>query len=344
MPRINQQELANRLQLSQTTISRSLANHPAINAETKALVLETAAKMGYSQPIRRRQISAMADRAAVWGVLITMPKQFSDPSETFQEVLRGIADKSALHEAILDVVYHDPADDNSAPLLRRIRNAHWKGIIFIYPVNPEIAREVATRIASVSIIEKYENQRIDSIDVDQSETILKLARLLKVRGHRKIGFFTWQYSVDAPWVLHRFGTYVEALYRLGLEFDPADCVNLDPKNPLEPDEAAEKAAALVRSGVTAFICAADHQAYSLMENLGRLGLSVPHDVSLTGFDGVLPRSGLKQLATIRVPYEELGRSATHQLVRRIEQPGAPRRHIIVDGDFIEGETVASVAS
>lgn len=344
MPRINQQILARQLHLSQTTISRSLANHPAINAETKALVLETAAKMGYSQPIRRRQPSTIADHSAVWGVLITMPKQFSDPSETFQEVLRGIADKSALHEAILDVVYHDPADDNPAPLLRRIRNAHWKGIIFIYPVNPEIARQIANRIASVSIIEKYENQRIDSIDVDQSETLLKLVTHLKERGHRKIGFFTWQYAVDAPWVLHRFGSYVEALYRLRLEFNPAFCVNLDAGHPLEPAAAAEQAAALVRSGVTAFLCAADHQAYSLVEDLGKLGLSVPGDVSLTGFDGILPRPGSRQLATIRVPYEELGRSATHQLVRRIEQPGAPRRHIIVDGDFIEGETVASINS
>ncbi|MFO7724907.1 MAG: LacI family DNA-binding transcriptional regulator [Oceanipulchritudo sp.] len=344
MPRINQQALAHRLNLSQTTVSRSLANHPAINAETKALVLETAAKMGYSQPIRRRQPPSVTERSAVWGVLITMPKQFSDPSETFQEVLRGIADKSALHEAILDVVYHDPADDNPAALLRRIRNAHWKGIIFIYPVNPEIARHVANRIASVSIIEKYENQRIDSIDVDQSETILKLAKHLREKGHRKIGFFTWQYSVDAPWVLHRFGSYVEALYRLGLEFDPARCVNLDAARPLEPKAAAETVAGLVRSGVTAFICAADHQAYSLVEDLGKLGLSVPEDVSLTGFDGVQPRPGYKQLATIRVPYEELGRSATHQLVRRIEQPGAPRRHIIVDGELIRGETIASISS
>ena len=42
------------LNLSQTTVSRSLANHPAINAETKALVLETAAKLGYSGRIKSR--------------------------------------------------------------------------------------------------------------------------------------------------------------------------------------------------------------------------------------------------------------------------------------------------
>ncbi|MEY3001442.1 MAG: hypothetical protein RL648_1656, partial [Verrucomicrobiota bacterium] len=53
MPRINQQAIAKQLRLSQTTVSRSLANHPAINAETKALVLEAAAQMGYSQRIKR---------------------------------------------------------------------------------------------------------------------------------------------------------------------------------------------------------------------------------------------------------------------------------------------------
>ena len=91
-------------------------------------------------------------------------------------------------------------------------------------------------------------------------------------------------------------------------------------------------------------CPADHQAYQLVADLSKRGIRVPEDVSVTGFDGIPPPPGARQLATVKVPYEELGRSAVHQLLRRIEQPTAPRRHTMVDGHLLMGETMAKPGS
>ena len=340
MSRINQQEIAEMLQLSQTTVSRSLANHPAINAETKAMVLEAAAKLGYSQRIKRTQQSAAAQRTAIWGILITMPRQHSGPAEIFQQALRGIADKSSAQDSVLDVVYHDPGDSSPQKLLKRIRATGWKGAILIYPIAPALAHEIANQVACVSIIENYQHDLIDSVDVDQSEAIFSLVRMLHEQGHRRIGFTSWVYSVEAPWVTHRFGSFVESLYRLGMEFSPQNVVNLKQGEQLEPPDIARIWTDKVRRGdVSAIVCAADHQAYPLVEAFRAAGIRVPEDVSVTGFDGIIPPPGQKQLATVKVPYEELGRSATHQLIRRIEQPTAPRRHILVDGIIEAGETV-----
>lgn len=342
MARINQQELAKLLNLSQTTISRSLANHPAINAETKALVLEMAAKMGYSQRIKRTQPMSIEGQQSVLGVLISMPKRYSGPSETFQEVLRGIADKSSFHDSILDVVYHDPAHNNVAQLMRRIKGAHWKGIILIYPIDRKLAHELAHQAACVSIVENYRHDLIDSVDVDQTDGIISLIGRLHQMGHRKIAFVTWVYSVATPWVMHRFGSYVEGLFQNNLKFDPSLAINIRPDERLEPSECSERVRAMVADGVTAVVCPADHQAYHLMQDLEKMGIRVPEDVSLTGFDGVPPPIQVKQLATVKVPYEELGRSAVHQLLRRMEQPTAPRRHILVDGEVLEGSTIKNL--
>lgn len=344
MPRINQQAIAKHLKLSQTTVSRSLANHPAINAETKALVLETAAQMGYSQRIKRNQTQHGSKRTPIWGVLIAMPKTETGPSETFQQVLRGVADKSTQQDAILDVVYFDPVTDSEVHLLRRIRTSRWKGCILVYPIRPGLAHAIANQVACVSIIENYRHDLIDSVDVDQSEAIFGLVQGLRDAGHRRLGFFSWTYTIDAPWVLHRFGSFVEALYRSGLSFDPKASVNIHPTERLNPASAAEKVQRLHAEGVTAFVCAADHQAYGLLNHLGTAGIEVPRDLSITGFDGIPAPSSSPQLATIRVPYEELGRSAIHQLTRRIEQPTAPRRHLLVDGDLINGETIGRLAT
>lgn len=344
MARVNQHKIAEMLQLSQTTVSRSLANHPAINAETKAMVLDAAAKLGYSQRIRRNHFSETSMRTSVWGVLIAMPKQFSGPSETFQHVLRGIADKSSLHESVLDVVYHDPAEKSSQKILRRIRSASWKGVILIYPLDPGMAHEIANHVPCVSIIENYRHDLIDSVDVDQSESIFALVKQLHDQGHKKIGFMSWVYGIDTPWVMHRFGSYVEALYRLKLPFDQSTAINVHAGQELTPEECARSVAQKVKKGeITAVVCAADHQAYALIEDLAAEGICVPTDISVTGFDGINPPHRQKQVATVRVPYEELGRSATHQLVRRMEQPTAPRRHILVDGVIQTGESISPVA-
>lgn len=333
------------LNLSQTTVSRSLANHPAINAETKALVLEAAAKQGYSGRIKRNTpVNGPDQGPVIWGVIIAIPKQSGGPAETFQQILKGIADKSSHQDAILDVVFYDPVEKAGNKLVKRIRTAKWKGSVLIHPLDHALAQDIAHQGACVSIIENYRHDLIDSIDVDQSEAILGLIEKLHQHGHRRIAFLSWSYSVPAPWVMHRFGSYVEGLYRSNIEFNPKWVINIPQNTAVKPENCTDEAARLVREGVTAIVCAADHQAYHLISSLRERGIQVPADVAVTGFDGIPPPLANTQVATVKVPYEELGRSAIHQLLRRIEQPTAPRRHILVDGDILEGDTLARPAS
>jgi LacI family transcriptional regulator len=92
--------------------------------------------------------------------------------------------------------------------------------------------------------------------------------------------------------------------------------------------------------VTGWICAADHQAYRLIAALERHGLRVPEDCSVTGFDGIDRPSGSPVLTTVKVPYEDMGGSAVIRLRGRIEHPSAPRRHNLVSGRVIIGQTTA----
>ena len=144
--------------------------------------------------------------------------------------------------------------------------------------------------------------------------------------------------------MRRFGSYVERLYNLGMEFNPEQVINVRPEEALDADDCARGVEDMIRKGITAIVCPADHQAYHLISHLEARGIRVPEDVSVTGFDGIPPPPGTKQLATVKVSYEELGRSAVHQLLRRIEQPTAPRRHTLVDGEVVLGETLAQPVS
>src|SRR5690606_29833711 len=107
------------------------------------------------------------------------------------------------------------------------------------------------------------------------------------------------------------------------------------------DVLAAQVAGHVKSGVTAWVCAADHQAYHLIGELEKLGIRVPEDCSVTGFDGVTPPPGMPQATTIRVPFRDVGISAISSLLRKIDHPNTSRRNIQVSGDLVVGETTAS---
>ncbi len=342
MARINQQTIARKLKLSQTTVSRALANHPAINAETKAQVWALAAQLGYRVAPSRKGPARGPAEPMVIGVLIAIPERERGHAETSQFILKGIAARGADEPITLDVLYQEPAEHSTRFLQKRLRQHRWKACILIHPMTEEVVNLLSLTIPCVSVVENYRRNFIDSVDVDQIEAVSALVRRLHQAGHRRIGFLSWVYDVPTPWVYHRFGAYVETLFQLGLPFDPERVINLRPGENYSAEQVADAAARCIHAGTTAFVCAADHQAYLLRRLLARRGIRVPRDCSLTGFDGIAPERGESQIATVRVPFEEIGRSALHALLRRIAHPTAPRRHVLVDGELIEGASIAPV--
>jgi DNA-binding LacI/PurR family transcriptional regulator len=89
---------------------------------------------------------------------------------------------------------------------------------------------------------------------------------------------------------------------------------------------------------TALFCVNDALAQAMSVSLARLGVSIPGQVSLTGFDGMqyLP-TGLR-LTTVRRDASLMGREAVRLLAERIANPSLPSRRLILPVDFSPGET------
>ena len=89
-----------------------------------------------------------------------------------------------------------------------------------------------------------------------------------------------------------------------------------------------------------FACANDYLAIHLMTALKKLGLSVPGDVMLTGFDGSMEASMVTpSLATARIPSPEIGQLAATLLAKRIEQPDFPFHWTYVKTTPVWGESI-----
>ena len=344
MKEINQNKLSLLLNLSRTTISRSLSNHPTIHPETRAKVQALAAKLGYRHAPTRVIRRSKQSKPLRIGVLIGMPA-INLGMATFPAVLQGISDRAAIDRIAISVINQDPLGLNTQnlrqPIFRQIRASDWRGVILIYPFDPAVVDEISRKISTVSALTEYDHLAIDTVDTDHSDIIGIIGRLAGL-GHRRVGFVTWHYSVGGRWASRRFASYAEGIFQHGLKFDPDWTVNVHGEHTklTTHDKLADHVARQTRSAkVTAWVCAADHQAYQLIADLRVRGISVPRDCSITGFDGIEPPPGLPQLTTLGVAHADIGGSALSRLLSRILHPTSPRRKILVETHFIKGDTI-----
>jgi len=346
VPRVNQQLIAKKLRLSRPTVSRSLANHPAISADTRRKVQEMASELGYGKSPARTIRRSRQARPITLGVLIGAPLVASDRS-TFPQILQGIRGRAAIEHASIDVLPLAlealSPEAGQREILRHIRNADWRGVVLIYPFAPLTVAMLSEKLSAVSVLTEYQDQAIDVVDTDHDGVRAFVGRLAAL-GHRRIGFVSWHYPVGGLWASRRCAAYAEGILQEGLQLNPDWILNIHATGPRyeTPATLADRAAELCRrEGVTAFVCAADHQAYQLIRDLSVRGLEVPADCSITGFDGNEPPPGLPPLATLAVPNEDIGASAIARLLSRLLHPGSSQRKILVQTRPVEGATLAA---
>lgn len=349
MSKLNQKLIADQLNLSRTTVSRCFTNHPKINPETRAKVFRLAAEMGYSYSAQRSGNNAKLSGRKKLSVIVGMSEErlSNEDHETAEALFTGINEKAAIEKLDVEAFYVDPSTFLPQPrarqIIRGISCTDWKGAILIYPLKEEAVRNVMAKFPTVSALEDYDDCNVDCILPDQIRGISKIMQHLVELGHKRIGFLTWKYPVHTPWVERRFGAYAENLYRFGLELNTDYILNLRPDEQLPLEELYNRAAQLTqKQNVTAWVCAADHQAYDLLRHFQKLGISVPAQCSITGFDGTPPPHDLPQVTSIRIPFRDIGISAVSSLLRKIDHPNTSRRNVQVSGEFVGGETSTHV--
>jgi len=350
MSPINQQVIANLLNISRTTVSRCFTNHKGINPKTRAEVFSLAAKLGY-QYLQPRSQSKKGPKKRSIGVLICSEvEEFNraDYESPGVELLPGVSEFAQLNDWQTEVHFVSPLaasiSDSSYAQIQALKKRIWSGLILIYPFSPQIIGELTARFPCVSLVEQYGRVSVDCVDVNHYKGIAALMDRLHQHGHTRIGFFSRRYAIEAVWSYRRFSAYVENLTRLGLHYNEKDVIHLDIASPEAIEQGYRNVVDQINDGVTAWMCAADHQAYDLIIALKERGYSVPGSVSVTGFDGILRPPGAPALETIRIPYYEIGFAASRRLFDKINKRFDAPQEILLDCRLQEGETVGSARS
>jgi len=344
---VNQERIAEALGISRTTVSRCFTNHPGINPMTRAKVFEYASKIGYQHMETRVPAKRAASRELNIGVLVCteIEEYFRSAYESpGVAIYAGICEYAQLHKIRLDLRYVDPRDKTLAGQsyqeIEPLRRRDWDGVLLLYPFPHAVVDELQQRLPLLSLVEQYSTLATNCVDADHFNGMAGLISQLVALGHTRIGFYTRNYEVEPGWSFHRFSAYVEKTVRMQRAFSFDDVVNVHPHIFPTLEESFDRVAKRIKAGVTAWMCAADHQAYDLIAALKERGFDVPADVSITGFDGIQRPADAPELATAMIPYREIGFTGARRLSDMISKRFGSPHHIFIGCQIRNGETMA----
>lgn len=305
---VSLKELAAHLGLSPTSLSIVLNDAPAastIPQETKDRIFEAATKFKYRPNYFAR--SLRAQRSFTFGVIVP---ELSDGYSAM--VLNGVEAALSKEGFFYLTASHLHRDDLLEHHPKMLLERQVEGII---AVDTPIRFETNLPVVSVSGNDKIRG--VTNVILNHRHAAeLGMGHLFTL-GHRKIAFIKGQdFSSDTK---IRWETIVQAAGRRGIKIEPALTAQLEGDIP-SPEIgyiAAQKILA-AKKPFTALFAFNDVSAIGAIRALHEIGLRVPEDVSVLGFDDVYAAAFYNPaLTTIRQPLFEMGSLAAQTLLERV---------------------------
>jgi len=144
-------------------------------------------------------------------------------------------------------------------------------------------------------------------------------------GHNNLAFYS---STKFQTIQDRLRGFYSALYKHKIKIPKENVIISNSVNPLVEMLISKKITP------TCIICGKDDDAFKLIQQLKKRGIEVPQDISVTGFDNVLPTSANFLLTTAKQNFIELGRVATQKLLNEIRSPNNVKTTTYINCDII----------
>ncbi len=317
--------------VSQPTVSRALRDSPKVSADTKEKVRRAAEALGYVLSETGRALSS--GRTHRLGLLLTdLENQF------YPHVISPIHHE--LESLGYQLVLQTESSDTGRVAERLIANA-LDGVLLATTTSTSLLplRLRDRRIPFVYFNRTTEAVEADSATVDPEPGLIELADAIVGFGHQRVGAIFGPPNTSTAEQRER--ALRSALDGHGLSIASSRTI----RGPFDFSTGYDGTRALLSSSAppTVIICGNDVVALGSLNAARELGIAVPDQVSVVGFDD-LPQAGwaLVQLTTVHFDLDAMARMAGRLLVERIEgDPDAPWRHEIFPTRLISRQSLAA---
>ena len=307
-PTIN--DVAQAAGVSKRTVSRVINNSKKVSETTRSQINEVIRRLNYAPNRQARGLAA--SRSYLLGLIYDVPTLFIN---NIQKGMLSVCEDTG-YEVVVHAC-HIESEGLVDDVMRFVRRAHLDGVAILPPVSDidELAESLdAAGCQYVRFTSRVAGEPWNLVVTDYRQAISDLTRHLVDYGHRDIGFITGPPNHISSQKRHE--VFIEALAGHGLDLPDA----MVAEGAFTYDSGVKAAKKLLsrERRPTAIFAANDEMAFGVMNVANEMGIKIPDDLSLIGFDGTaFSTFVIPSLSTIMRQTAGMARLGTQKLLALI---------------------------
>ena len=330
-------DISIRCNVSVATVSKALNDHSDIAESTKENIRRAAKEMGYFPNSSARALKT--NRTYNIGVLFVDEAMSGLTHEYFANVLDSF--KVEAERNGYDITFINKHMGQKK--MSYYEHSKYRGVdgVVIACINfsdPDVVELIKGELPVITIDHVFDNRT--AIISDNIKGMRDLISYIYEMGHKKIAFI---HGADSCVTRNRIGSFYKSLGELGIQV-PDDYVKSGIYHDPGTTAKLTKELLKLKDRPTCIIFPDDFSCIGGINAIKEMGLRVPDDISVAGYDGILLSQVLDpKLTTLQQDTKLLGKSAAEKLIALIENPKATIiERVVVEGRVLQGSSVKRI--
>ena len=333
LPAATMKDVAEQAGVSTATVSRALMNPEKVSASTRQKVDQAVMAVGYSPHALSRNLKRNESRT----ILVIVP-DICDPF--FADLIKGI-ERTAAESGYL-VLIGDCAQQNQQEktFINLIITKQIDGMLLLGSDLPfDASKEEQRNLPPMVMANEFAPElELPTVHIDNLTAAFEAVHYLLNLGHQRIACI--EGPKHMPLCQYRSQGYIQALRRNGISVENA----LTAQGDFSYESGAQAVTELMAlpSPPTAIFCHNDIMAIGAMFQAKKMGLRIPQDLSVVGFDDIKASQFTDPpLTTVAQPRFQLGRQAMLLLLEQLQGNPGQSGSLLLDSELVVRESTAA---
>lgn len=334
---MNMEELAKLAGVSKGAVSLALSGKPGIGQDTRERILRIADEVGYT--LKKQKAPGESNGRSLRFLVFTNDglvheEYYQQPF--FRELIHHIEERCRTKGYTL--IFSAIEQNSYEQGIQTVMNERTDGIILLGTnLHGSRISDIADKLPNLVVLDTcFESLPVHFVEINNYMGAYQAGKYLAELGHQQLGYIASEERI------HNFDErkrgFLSAMAEHHLEISTSNIVSVPPTMFTSQGPLREKLRKLMDNGQTfptAFFCECDYIAISTMKALTELGLSIPEDVSVVGFDNINESLVLTpELTTVHVEKQQMAHWAVDLLTSLHTNSGVSAK-IKIDTRFME---------
>lgn len=320
---VTAKDIANQLGLSQPTVSRILngTRGHRIAEATRVRVVEAARRMDYrpnavARSLRRQRTNIVGFYSGYASLNVR--------HDFLGAIIGGLQRACEPHG--LDLLLHGvQAHRSMEEVYRDLTDGRIDGLFFHATIaNPLVARLAASSLKVIALVNAMPN--VPAVVADGADGMRQLVNYLWSKGHRRIAYVS---PMQFESVHARRQAFLDEMQKRGASPIESPVISTSIEDTLESAAAVWNSLKELEVMPTAVCCWNDRAAYKLLWHCMQIGVRVPDELAIAGFDGFLEtKIPVRELTTVTVPYGDMTERALELMMNLFDGTSIPMTTVV----------------